>query len=56
MQQFFDAKDAKGFLNTIKDGGQKSPPNSFSSVTSTNVGIRPKNFLNFSFNPFATLV
>ena len=30
------------------------PPTSFSPVTSTNVGISP-NFLNFSFNPFATL-
>ena len=29
---------------------------SFSPVTSTNVGISPLNFLNFSFNPFATLV
>ena len=25
-------------------------------VTSTNVGISPKNFLTFSFNPFATLM
>ena len=32
------------------------PPNSFSPVTSTNVGIGPYNFLTFSFNPFATLV
>ena len=29
---------------------------SFSSVTSANAGISRKNFLTFSFNPFATLV
>ena len=34
----------------------KSPPTSFSPVTSANVGIRPQNFLTFIFNPFATLV
>ena len=28
----------------------------FSSVTSTNVGISPEDFLTFSFNPLATLV
>ena len=33
-----------------------SPPTSFSPVTSTNVEIRPQNFLTFSFNPFARLV
>ena len=37
-------------------GGQKGPPTSFSPVTSRNVGISPKSFLTFSFNPFATLV
>ena len=37
-------------------GGQKGPPAGFPPVTSTNVGIRPQNVLNFSFNPFATLV
>ena len=36
--------------------GQKGPSTSFSSVTSTNTGIRPQNFLTFSFNPFATLM
>ena len=40
--------------------GQKAPPppspTSFSPVTSTNVVTNPKNFLTFSFNPFATLV
>ena len=53
------------FINPIQDesgggggGGTKSSPHptSFSSVTSTNVGISPQNFLTFSFNPFATLV
>ena len=37
-------------------GGPKKPPTSFSPVTSTNVGINPKNFLTFSFNPFDRLV
>ena len=37
-------------------GGQNASPTSFSSVTSTNVAIRPQNFLTFSFNTFATLV
>ena len=40
-------------------GGQKgkpSPPTSFFSVTSAKVGIRPQNFLAFSFNPYATMV
>ena len=37
-------------------GGQKGPATSFSSVTSTNVGISPQNFLTFSFNPFDRLV
>ena len=32
------------------------PPACFSPVTSINVGISPKNFLNFSFKPFATLL
>ena len=31
-------------------------PISFFRVTSTNVGIRPQNFLTFSFNTFATLM
>ena len=45
------------FFNPIQDGGQKAPPPThFSPVTSTNVGISPKDFLTFSFNPFATLV
>ena len=37
-------------------GGAKTPPTSFSSVTSTNVGFGPQNFVTFSFNPFPTLV
>ena len=50
-----------GDLNPIQDGGEgaKSPPSlfiSFSSVTSTNVGISPQNILTFSFNSFTTLV
>ena len=41
----------------IQDVGRaKVPTASFSSVTSTNVEISPKNFLNFNFNPFYQLV
>ena len=45
-------------INPIQDGGggKKASCTSFSPVTSTNVGISPKNFQTFSFNPFATLV
>ena len=46
-------------VNPIHDGGggQKGPlATSFSSVTYTNVGISPKNFLTFSFKPFPRLV
>ena len=32
------------------------PPTSFSLASSTNVGVRPQNFLTFSLNSFATLV
>lgn len=32
--------------------GAEGPPTSFSPVTSTNVGIIPKNFLDFQFQPF----
>ena len=35
---------------------KKALPTSLSPVTSSNVEIRPKNFLTFSFNPFVTLV
>ena len=44
-------------INPIKDGGggEEGPSTSFTSVTSTNVGISPKNFLTFIFNPFSTL-
>ena len=38
-------------------GGEKGdPPTSFSAVASTNVGIKPKKFLDFNFNPFDRLV
>ena len=40
-------------FDPIQDGAPS--PASFSPVTSTNVGIRPQNFLTFSFNPFATV-
>ena len=46
-------------FNLTQDGGRAKsshPPTSFSSVASAKVGIRPHNFLAFSFNPFATLV
>ena len=46
----------KTVLTLFKMGGAKSPPTSFSPVTSPNVGISPQNLLTFSFNPFATLV
>ena len=38
------------------EAAARRPPISFSHVTSTNLGLGPKNFLTFSFNPFATLV
>ena len=43
-------------LNYSGWGGKKAPPTSISPITSTNVGFSPKNFLIFSFNPFATLL
>ena len=45
-------------FNAIQDGGatKKTPPTSFSPVTSTNVGTCPQNFLTFSFNSFNRLV
>ena len=49
----------RSFLTLFRMGGwgvKKAPPTSFPPVTSTNVGFGPKNFLTFSFNPFATLV
>ena len=45
-----------GQSTLFRMGGAKRPPTNFSPVTSTNVEIRPKNFLTFSFNSFATLV
>ena len=38
------------------NGGAKISLTNFPRVTSTNVRTSPKNFLTFSFNPFATLV
>ena len=48
-------------FNPIQDcgrGAKRPPPllTSFSSVTSANVEISPRNFLTFSFNPYVTLV
>ena len=45
-----------GELGQKGRGVAKNSSTSFSLVTSTNVGIIPKNFLTFPFNPFATLV
>ena len=45
-----------GQSTLFRMGGAKRPPTNFSPVTSTNVEIRPKNCLTFSFNSFATLV
>ena len=52
------AKNKYVYLTLFRmgEGRQKDPPTSFSPVTSTNVGISPKNFLTFRFNPLATLV
>ena len=54
----FSCKNQRFFKTLFGIWGeeQKDPPTKFSPVTSTNVGIRPKNFVTFSFNPFATLV
>ena len=49
-------------FNPIQDGGQEgggakaAHPNSFSPVTSTNVGLSPQNVWTFNFNPCTTLV
>ena len=45
----------KQLLTLFRMGGQKSPPTSFSPVTSTNVRFGPQKFPTFSFHPFATL-
>ena len=57
MTQNFVLKLDPFLINPIQDGGrQKVPLTSTSPLTFTNIGISPKNFLTFSFNPFATLV
>ena len=48
-------------INPIQNGGggggvHKCPAIGFSPVNYTNVGIKPQNFLTFSFNPYVTLV
>ena len=49
---------AENRVNPIQDrgGDKRASPTSAFPVTSTNIGIRPQNFLTFSFNPFSTLV
>ena len=57
MQSNF--KDVYPLLTLFKMEEPKKPPpppTSFSPVTSTNIGISPKNFLTFSFDPFSKLV
>ena len=50
-------RNLETILNPIQDGGRaKSPPTSFSPVTSRNIRNNPQNFLNFNFNPFAKLM
>ena len=50
----FPGGTLKLYFNPIQDeGGKKAPPTSPSP--STDVEIRPQNFLTFSFYPFATL-
>ena len=39
-----------------KKEAKRPPTTSFSPVTSTNLGIRPKNFLTFNYSPLVTLV
>ena len=51
-----DVLENRVCFNPIQDGGQKSPPTNLFPVNSANIGISPQNFLNFSFNSFATLV
>ena len=56
----YAAQKMKFSFNPIQDRGggrgAKRPPTSFSAATSANVEVSPRNFLTFSFNPFATLV
>ena len=53
----FNWRNNKQFLTLFRmGGGEKAPPTSFSPVTSTNVRLRPQNFLTFSFGTFDRLV
>ena len=55
---YIPLKNHVTILFRIKGGGGLFAvlPIMFSPVTSTNVGISPKNFLTFSFLPFDTMV
>ena len=47
----------KCYINPMQDRGPKRPSLAVSALyTSANGGIRPPNFLTFSFNPFVILV
>ena len=47
----------KCYINPMQDRGPKRPSLAVSALyTSANGGIRPLNFLTFSFNPFVILV
>ena len=56
----YDFKNTKllgSTFNPIQDGGGGGRRATiFSPVASTNVGIRPQNFLTFSVNSFSTVV
>ena len=52
-----NCQSAKINLTLVRIGEQPPLPRyQFSPVTSTNLGISPKNFLTFRFNPFTSLV
>ena len=54
LVQYSEKKKEYGvnlFLNSIQEVGTTS----ISPVTSTNIGISPKNFLTFTYNTFVTL-
>ena len=54
MIERLSSRDLTLFKMGRGGGGRNVPPTSFSPVISINVGISPKNFLTFSFNPFGT--